>query len=116
MTIDQVNQRNKNRQSTNDYYQVIDAMTGEPMGRLIDVSESGFRIISAENLEPNDYDCLIHLPRHLGNVREIPLQVSLKWCEHNRRFDWYEAGFEINCISKPATEVLKLIIAEISGS
>jgi hypothetical protein len=115
MKIDQDNQRTRNRQSTNDYYRVLNAHTGEPLGRLIDISQSGFRIISAEDLELGEYDSLIHLPRLVRNVREIPIQVTLKWCEHNRRFDWYEAGFAIDSITDHARELLEQIIKEISS-
>lgn len=115
MKIDQDNQRTRNRQSTNDYYRVLNSLTGEPLGRLIDISQSGFRIISAEDIELGEYDCLIHLPRLVGNVREIPIQVTMKWCEHKRRFDWYEAGFAIDRITDPARELLEQIIKEISS-
>ncbi|UCC43941.1 MAG: PilZ domain-containing protein [Candidatus Zixiibacteriota bacterium] len=101
------------RRRTSDYYIVTDNRSGQILGRLADLSLEGFKIITNEELTESSYDCQLSLPRCVGNVKEIPLQASVKWCRHITRMDWYEAGFKIDQISAPSREVLQQIMGEM---
>lgn len=98
------------RRRTSDYYIVTDMQSGQVLGRLVDLSQNGFQIIASEELSGSTYDCKLSLPRPLEDIKEVPLQASLKWCHRNNQWDWYEAGFQIDLISSSSFKVLQQII------
>jgi len=103
-----VTRRSSIRRRTSDYYIVNDNRSGQILGRLIDLSPGGFRLIANEKPIESSYECRLSLPNYVGNVKEIPLQASVKWCRHNTRMDWYEAGFQIDQISKAKDDRIRL--------
>lgn len=112
----QVSPRGSTRRRTNDYYIITDLQSDQTLGRLLDISNEGFKIVTADRLSEASYECRLNLPRFIDNVKEISFQASLKWCHHNAQCDWFEAGLQIDHMTKVSAEILHLIIEDVRNN
>ena len=105
--------RKKNRGYTNDYFLVFDMNTGEILGRLINLSPDGIMLISDDPIELNQtFKSRMILPELIDGKKEIYFDLQARWCNKNKRADWYETGYEIINKSENCLKVLYLLASK----
>ena len=79
------------------YYLVVtDQSTGQPLGRLLDVTTEGMLLFSEEPIETNRiYNLSIALPKDIVTKKEIFLRAKSLHCNRDSEPRFYNTGFKI---------------------
>lgn len=92
--------RSNDRRWTSNYYVVFDRDTNEAIGRVLNFSEGGLLLMSAEMIEvPSVLRCRLALPEALDGRTDIVFDAESRWGRRNEKSDWFETGFRITEIS-----------------
>ncbi len=106
-------QRNQERRRTSDYFIVYDQETNELIGRVIDLTIDGAKMISEMPVPaPRVVQCKLVMPRMIGRYRNLYIQAECKWCKKNHRLGWHEAGYEFVDISEENYNIITELIGE----
>ncbi len=93
--------RRNDRRWTSDYYVLFDRESGEAIGRVLNFSENGLLIMSAEQIPiPHLLRCRMTLPRPVDGRSEVLFDAESRWGRHNEKSDWFETGLLI--VAMPA--------------
>jgi hypothetical protein len=104
------------RHQATDYFLVIDRRTGEVIGRLLDISLAGFKMVTDVPLAVNmPLECQLSLPQALGNIRELPFEGTVRWCVHNTEMDCYEIGCQLHEVTEKFQALLAKVLLEFEG-
>ena len=105
--------RGRRRRRTSDYFLVYDQETNELIGRIIDLTAGGARLISEEPVPvPRTVQCKLVMPHMVGRHRHLYIEVECKWCKKNHRLGWHEAGYEFVNISEENHKIITELIGE----
>ena len=109
-------QRKGERHLLEVYLVVNDHVTGEYVGDLFDISDSGLMLIVEEPL-PNDTikDVSLMLPETLEKD-SIQFQVRFKWCRPGTLSGYYNAGVALVDPTEEVTEILNTLIKDFNYS
>ncbi|MBD3402902.1 hypothetical protein GF420_08395 [candidate division GN15 bacterium] len=106
-------QRKYVRRPTNDYFVVFDDTTGQPLGRLLNLSSEGLLLMTAEEVAiPTTLQCRLVFPAEIKGQTEIRFAAESRWGRHNAKNDWFETGFKITSISDPHRQILAYLVSE----
>ncbi len=102
--------RSLTRRNLTLYLDIVDDTTMLQFGHVIDISETGMRIISSENPgEGVTRHCTIMLPESLEHLEDLRVTATCRWVAPDTNPDFLAAGFEF----KSLTGMEKLIVQEI---
>jgi len=102
------------RRQTSDYFLVYERNTRRLIGRILDISPDGLRVMLDEPVEKScSIQCLIKLPLPIRNVCTIDVDLTEVWSRRNEHTGWFEAGFRIDAPSSKTTEVISEIIRHV---
>ena len=105
--------RKSNRRKTSDYYVVFDSKSGELVGRILDMSVHGMKLMTLEPISvPRRISCAIKLDRPIEGRDSLEFEAESRWCQENERAGWYEAGFQIVHISREDLAVIGRLLQE----
>ena len=108
--------RQNHRHQAKDYYLVIDRRSGEIIGRLLDISMAGFRMVSDVALEANTpLEFQLSLPHSIAEVREIPLEATVRWSLRNHDLDCFEIGCQLHEVSATIGTILTEVLVDFEG-
>jgi hypothetical protein len=111
------NTRSNERRYTNDYLIVFDSETDDPIGRILNLSETGLKMITDEKIEVGSpRKVSLKLPDYIEGCREITIDIECRWCEFNQRSDWYECGFSLEDLSDFNLNVIRSLLFEWMNS
>ena len=100
--------RIKPRRKTAEYHIVYDRQNNDVIGRVLNLTPEGARLICAEPVEIGvQAQCRMRLPDIINGVREIRFDMVSRWCEFNKVGDWYETGWvfvQLNDLAQSAIE------------
>lgn len=104
------------RHQAKDYYLVIDRRTGEVIGRLLDISLAGFKMVTDVALVDNmPLACQLSFPHAIANLRELPIEATVRWCLRKDEMDCYEIGCELHDVSEAAKSIISEVLADFQG-
>ncbi len=104
------------RHQAKDYYLVIDRRTGEVIGRLLDISLAGFKMVTDVPLVINmPLACQLSFPHAIANLRELPIEATVRWCLRNAELDCYEIGCELHEVTEESQSILSEVLADFEG-
>jgi len=105
--------RNQARRRTSDYFLVYDSETNELVGRVIDLTIDGARMISETPVTvPRVVQCKLVMPRMIGRHRDLYIEAECKWCKKNHRLGWHESGYEFVNISEENHRIISELIGD----
>ncbi|MDD4918750.1 MAG: PilZ domain-containing protein [candidate division Zixibacteria bacterium] len=105
--------RDNARRRTAAYHLVYELETGEFVGRVINLTTGGLRLISdAAVAVPTKLSCRMRLPDLFKGAREIMFDIESRWCEYNRIGDWYETGYEFVRLGELARQAIDAMIRD----
>ena len=100
--------RKRPRKRTGAYVAVHDLNSNENVGRLIDVSAEGMKLMSSKCFEKNSTLLLqIDLPSEIDGRGQILCKASIIWCKEGNEPDFHEVGLKISDISPYNHETLE---------
>ena len=80
-------------------------------GRLVDISESGIKMITKEKVFIGDtYRLEISIPETIDNSKEIICRGTVVWYRHHLNPERYSAGFEMEGVDKENQSLLNKLI------
>jgi len=90
------------------YIDVYDTETGDPIGRLEDISSGGMRLFSDRDIPSNRlFSFGIKLPSDNGEYREIQFKARSIWCNHEPDSPYYHTGFSFTKIAGWDSRILQ---------
>ena len=99
--------RSAPRVPTRDAIEVNDSITGNPIGRIGNLSRNGMMLVCRRDLNDNAlYQLRFRLPATHGNTADIDAGVHVVWTEHAATDGFQWAGARIISISAPAASAL----------
>ena len=100
-------QRRASRKRVTDPIEVSDALTGENLGRVGNLSRDGMMLIGRRKLtEDALYQLRFQLPDHRGQLRVLEAGVHEQWSEPAAVPGQYWAGLRIIALSDADTAML----------
>jgi hypothetical protein len=109
--------RRQNRGRTSDYFIVYDLESGAPVGRLLDLSTTGARLMTDEPVDvPVRMSCRMALPDYVEGSREVRFEAETRWCQHNKVTGWHESGIEFTHLTDLAVRVIDRLVREFMDS
>jgi hypothetical protein len=101
-------QRRATRKAATDPIEVSDALTGEHMGRVGNLSRNGMMLIGRRTLTPDAlYQVRFQLPDREGRMRLLEAGVHEQWSEPAAVPGQHWAGLRIIALSDADSEVLQ---------
>ncbi len=106
------NKRRSERKSASGVIQVVNAITGETMGRIGNLSSSGLMLISQQALREDAlYQLSFQLQHGDGRARTMEIGVHEQWSEQAAVPGQYWAGFRIIDLSPDDASALQAWLA-----
>jgi len=107
------NSRKHNRRKTSDYFVAEDAKTGEVIGRVLDMSTDGLRLMTMEPFgKSRRLKGVIKLQKAVDGSHEITFEAECRWCLENERAGWFEAGFKFCDLSPEVLATIKHLLKD----
>jgi hypothetical protein len=97
------------RQDSIVYLKIFDQRTGALLGRLVDISEDGIKMVTNEPLEAGRiHDLRLSLPEPIARGTEtIPFQAVTRWCRQDTNPQLYNVGLQIKTAPDSFTAALR---------
>lgn len=107
------NTRKNNRRKTSDYFIAEDVNSGEVLGRVLDMSTDGLRLMTMEPISASRrLKGVIRLRKAVDGCHEITFEAECRWCLENERAGWYEAGFKFCDLSPETLTTIKHVLKD----
>jgi len=88
-------QRNRPRKNTPHHVKVLDQVTDEILGRVVDVTADGLMLVVPERIEPGrQFNFRIILPRIVSGKMDIEVSAEAIWCKPDTNPDFFKVGFK----------------------
>lgn len=103
--------RSNQRGQTSDYFVVYDNVDEELLGRVRNMTTEGTMMITDRPIEVAQVvKCRMTLPDIIEGRREFYFDVECRWCQENKKANWYEAGFRfVNCTEQSSRIIARLV-------
>jgi hypothetical protein len=88
--------RKHTRQGVQEYLTVYDCSTGEPIGRLANLSSEGAMFVTSGPVKATAaFRCRVELVRPILGRDEILFDAECRWCRKNVKRDRWESGYAL---------------------
>lgn len=95
------------------YLKVVDQNTGQPVGRLVDITVEGMLVVSSQPIPlDREYNLRIDLPEGLGKRPPISLQAKTLWSKPDINPDFVDTGMAFVKIAPLDLQTVLDLIAE----
>lgn len=103
--------RKLERIELNQTLQMIDMITGEHFGELVNITLEGLMVITDREIPTHSiYQLSLQLPEAINNSQTIELGADCLWCRNAENFHRFWAGFHIIDASDQAITQLQTLI------
>ena len=93
-------QRRLKRRQLVYYLKVHDQLTGELVGRLVDITTEGMMLINSFPMETNRiYQVVLEMPPEMEDARPVNIDAISLWSKKDINPDFYVAGFRFVTVS-----------------
>jgi hypothetical protein len=100
-------QRKHPRRKLLDYPIVHDRILGMVIGRVLDLSAEGLRMITDNPIATSTrLKCRLQLPEDTDGVTQVPVDICCMWCKKSGVHGAFEAGFSIINTSETDLRIL----------
>ncbi|MEZ4388952.1 MAG: PilZ domain-containing protein [Candidatus Krumholzibacteriia bacterium] len=109
------NQRSADRHLLNVYLEVRDAETGEAVGRVVDLTTAGMRMVADRPIDDQrDYQLLITTDIGAAGRQTIRLDARCTWTGRDTNPDLLVAGFAFEHLRPSQQTMLARVIRQFS--
>ena len=103
--------RKHRRSHTNAFLGVYDRSTEELLGRLVDMTTEGLRLLSQDSMESDAiYQFRMDLPIAINGNREIVFDAKSTWAEKDEVSYEYSTGFCMVNLSRKEYDKIEILI------
>jgi hypothetical protein len=96
------------------FFQVLDRLTNNPIGHLVDISTGGMMIIGKEPIKEGIILKLrIDLPEIIQESSHLSIDARCIWCRQDVNPEYYYTGFDILVISPNHAGIIEELVREI---
>ncbi len=116
--------RNSTRWEINNYpkyqgdecFRIVDISTNRSIGKLVDISADGMRIVSNIPLEKGArFKFRIDLPREVGGCDQLNVSARNVWCREDDELNSYQAGFEFQSTFPHHADIIELLFNDLAS-
>lgn len=105
-------ERQSKRRNLIYYLRVIDRDSKKLLGRLVDITDEGMRLVTDEPVTPHSRLKLqVLLPKLIKGMAEIDVDGECMWCREDVNPDFYASGFLFDVLPEEELEVLDSLIS-----
>lgn len=109
------NQRNQPRHMLNVYLEVRDAETGDDVGRVVDLTTEGMRVVcNTELCVDREYHLLINADIGPEVREQLRLDAVCRWCGPDTNPDLIAAGLSFESLRPRQQTMLARVIRQFS--
>ena len=113
-TADSINRRRSAREAPSAVVSVVDALTGERIGQIGNLSAEGMMLIAQNHIEEGAlFQIEFTLSDQGGQQHSFNVGALCLWCTAAQSRDTYWAGFEIMDISEQDAKILRELVAQL---
>jgi hypothetical protein len=87
--------------------EVQDAATSEPLGRLLNLSRTGFMLLSPVHVTPGRE---LRLALRLPGEQPVELHATCMWCQRSSYSETFGAGFSLQSPSPAAARLIAKLL------
>ena len=103
--------RSSPRLQVNERIELTDLNSNQPLGNLVNISVSGFMLLTDRSLSPNRlFQLRMQLPTPIEYVESIDFGAECLWCQEVPDSDHCWAGFQIIDISEQNSRLIQSLI------
>jgi hypothetical protein len=104
------------RYDITDYYEVVDRVTNQKLGRLANLSIEGAMLISDQPIKKrSNHKLTIIFSKSILGHKQIDIDAECRWCRKGKGVDWFESGFKlINVPIEDQTTIMCLVLQIMS--
>lgn len=105
--------RQSDRKALIYYLEISEVVTGRVIGRIVDITTGGFRLVCEEPSEVGkSYQLQIQLPEEIQGSREVPVETKCVRSEQDRHTRYYYSGFQFREISASSASIIQKLISQ----
>jgi len=109
--------RREHRERTSDYYVVYDRDSGEPLGRVLNFTSEGMKLMGDSPLPvPATIACRMALPEPIDGFTEVFFEAETRWTQRNDSCHWYETGCMIFPLSDDDHRLIETVLRRLKGA
>ena len=110
--------RKLSRRNFSYYMRIMDEVSGQLVGHLIDISTGGFKLDSSQAIPANkDFRMRIELTGDVANKNFMVFAARSKWCEHDTIDpSSYNVGFQITNMAPSDFEIFSRLFEKYGSS
>ncbi len=98
------------------YLEALDRKTGQAMGRLVDISPHGIRLLSDDPITTRAfYNLRLNLPVAANDIDKLDVEAFSLWCDEcpdQELPEHYNTGFELLNVSDESLDTITTLINE----
>jgi len=95
------------------YLSVIDDKTNQTLGRLVDITTHGLKLLSEDPIKSEtDYNLTLILPEEIEQLNQISFKARSKRCDEGTISDFYTTGFQFSTIGNSEQLIIERLINE----
>lgn len=103
--------RRQKRYSLTQTVQVYDTLTGKELGSLVNITNDGMMLVSAQRIEPNRiYQINLQLPKSIEGSESIDVVIDCLWSKPPSSQEVYWAGCVIIDADEKANAIINALI------
>lgn len=93
------------------YLKVIDRTSGQPIGRLVDITTEGLMLVSSAKIEVGEqFKLKLCLPKEMGENRNVNFEARSVWSKTDVNPDFIDTGFQFVRVSdQDISSIIELI-------
>lgn len=93
------------------FLRVFDALSGDLLGQMVDLTTDGIMVIGERAIPPRQkYTLRMDLPRNIPVGRHLTVEARSKWSRRDPGGDFYHTGFRIVDMSPDAHRIVEQLI------
>jgi hypothetical protein len=97
------------------HLEVFDAETGEPVGRMVDITPEGLMLISHRPVEVNtELHLALEMPSEILGNKRVAFTAQTRWCRHDINPDLFDTGLQFTEIGNTDIETIIGLIVDYS--
>ncbi len=109
-------QRSKERKELNQTVPIVNLISNQEVGELVNITVDGLMIISNKRIEVQSiFQYSLILPDPINSQTQLDIGVDCLWCSEVEDFHRFWAGFQIIDASNETIEVIDKLIQNYTG-
>jgi hypothetical protein len=90
---------------------VYDLKTAKYLGHLVDISSSGFKMLSKAPVRPDkEFHFRMDLPETVCGLETFTTKTHCCWCKKDLNPDYFAAGFKFVGLSTEGIKIIRVLI------